>query len=1599
MSERVSRWSRPGLWVLAVVLFAAAVRLPNINWDQNHFFHPDERAVAFAVGRLSFQPLNLDPDFFAYGSLPIYLAKATSSAAALIDPHAASYDGVIANGRRLSAVIGSLTVLLLILLGRRLYGRNVGLLAGFLLAACVLHVQNSRFMTVDVTLTFFVLLALAQLVRVTGTGRTRDFALAGVCIGLATATKFSALPLLGALGVAALHRCFVERRFFPVAASVVVAVVAAFLAFAVAEPYGLLRFDRFYHDIVEQSHMVRNAGDFPYTTQYMNTPKYAYEIVQLVVWCMGPLLGLAALWGTGSRIVSAWRTRRPEEWVLLAWVIPFFLVTGWFEVKFPRYLLPIYPFLILWAAEWLLRTYRGGSRLGRVALPAVVVGTLATTAAFVSLYTRPHTVVAASEWTYRHIPPGSKILTQDWDEGFPMPLPGANASQYTVKPFGYYGRPDSEAKIRRLSNELATADYIVFQTKRLYGAVTRAPERFPNTNNYFYQLFAGDLGYTLVHEVAARPSLFGYEIPDELADESLTVYDHPKVLVFKNTGRLAADDLARKILNDVPSIPLTRDDLLLARPSGEESWEPTGAAEPIRSGLTAFLLFAVLVEVLGLAAYPLLRPWLPGVGAYAMAKTLGLLLFAYVSWLLVSVAAASFQQGALLAVAVGIVAAGALAWKRGAASPPARSEVIATELFFWGGLLFFLGARLYNPEVYWGEKPMDFSFLNALTRTTTLPPPEPWFAGSPLNYSYFGYYIVAALGKALHVHPALMFNLGIALFAGLTCAAAFAAGALITGRWQTGALAAFFTTLIGNLAGPIELARRFPDSYDSFWTALQRTVNFDYFWATSRVIEHTINEFPLWSFLFADLHAHAMVMPLSLTFLGLTIAWVRMRILEADRVEPRGTAVVLLLLLGLALGSVFVTNAWSSPTYVLFFPFIVGAAWLTEGGSSGVFRFFGGAVARVLVPTTAVAGAAYVFYMKFWEHFTAPERNWGWENGAAAPPLDFLTIFGLYLFVLVPFLLALWIGNVRWEGKRQRLRTALVVVGLALLGVTLAVSTRAFLSALFLLGLQTLLAPGTAKSWRVPVAMATFAFAVTAGCDIVYVWDRMNTIFKFYLESWFLLAIAAAAAAEGLWSGTVRLPRLRPLWKATLAVLVLIAVFTAASGTFGVVRTNRVRTPTPTLDGMAYLVHKAPHEGAAFNWLNRNIRGIPVLLEAHGDSYQEYTRVSMNTGLPTVLGWGYHVFQRAHTWPDINRRKADIQAAYTSQQKEVVAAVLDRYHVALVFVGSLERRTYSGANLENFKEWDDLLSTVYENPGVSIFAVRGRFAGMMPVTTIEAVKVQGEEGAPKPQDAPGRVQQPRGVAIAPNGHVLVADFGNHRIQELDGELAFVRTWGKLGELPGEFKEPCGVAVDAENNVYVADTWNHRVQVFFADGKYAREWAAGFYGPRGIAIDASGTVFVSDTGNNRIVRFSSMGIKETEWGSKGDAPGQFLEPHGITVDADGNVYVCDNGNSRLQIFDRDGEFISTFPVPGWRSGVFSEPKVTLDADGTIWVTVPAEKQLRAYDRDGRLRHTVGANTLPGVTFETPMGITYDAKQDDFVVTDLGHRVLRVPHAER
>ena len=219
----------------------------------------------------------------------------------------------------------------------------------------------------------------------------------------------------------------------------------------------------------------------------------------------------------------------------------------------------------------------------------------------------------------------------------------------------------------------------------------------------------------------------------------------------------------------------------------------------------------------------------------------------------------------------------------------------------------------------------------------------------------------------------------------------------------------------------------------------------------------------------------------------------------------------------------------------------------------------------------------------------------------------------------------------------------------------------------------------------------------------------------------------------------------------------------------------------------------------------------------------------------------------------------------------VVKRILRRYHVALVAVGNLERRTYAGGNLARFESWTDLLTPVYRNPEIVLFAVKGVFA---PGAAAAPVRVEELPLSPREEQAPSARRRPPAACASPaERHRTRPGASGSRTSETSGSSSSARTarpslaFGARGSGPGQFNDPCGIAVGPSGLVFVADTWNGRVQVFDDKGVWLREWGGGFFGPRGIAVDPGGTVFVADTGNGRVVRFDASGTRRPSGGRR------------------------------------------------------------------------------------------------------------------------------------
>ncbi len=586
------------LLLLLIVIVAFSLRLNGVDWDSGYGFHPDERSLYMRAGcmydllterpghqqclsdhpqiqpglpdlptLLDFDRSPLNPHWFPLGSVLIYVLVLCRSVIELFTDVSALDMRYV--GRSLSALADVGTVIMVYVLGRRIYGRLygpwAGLLAAALVAFAVIHVQNSHFFRPEAFSAFWALAVFWSILQVLERRRLRDSLLLGLFTGLAFAPKVSIAPILLPLALCyclrlvdlgngrllGVPRRVLEQTFLNALAAGAVAVTTFFLV----TPYGLLYLSNFLAEQAAQTNMANHAGLWPFTIQYVGTPAFFYQFKQTAVWGLGLPLGLIAWGSIIFTAILAWRGSfaRRGDILILVWVVPSILLLESFEVRFQRYYFALIPFMILLGSRMLLwgpfyfQSIMGGTgRRRRLSMSSadtapgttlsgaawaflrqnptgqrcmlaaawavvcLVLGfTIVYSLAFQSIYLNPHPAVAASQWINGHIPVGTSIISDNhWDEYVP------ELHAYDVWQFPAY-EPDGVGKMAQLGGRLADAEYVVFYSQRPYVSVSSDPERFPLTLEYYRQLFGGELGYQFETAFSSHPSLAGITIRDD----------------------------------------------------------------------------------------------------------------------------------------------------------------------------------------------------------------------------------------------------------------------------------------------------------------------------------------------------------------------------------------------------------------------------------------------------------------------------------------------------------------------------------------------------------------------------------------------------------------------------------------------------------------------------------------------------------------------------------------------------------------------------------------------------------------------------------------------------------------------------------------------------------------------------------------------------------------------------------------------------------------------------------------------------------------------------------------------------------------------------
>ena len=684
---------------------------------------------------------------------------------------------------------------------------------------------------------------------------------------------------------------------------------------------------------------------------------------------------------------------------------------------------------------------------------------------------------------------------------------------------------------------------------------------------------------------------------------------------------------------------------------------------------------------------------------WMFSKVVSITITGFLTWFLVSVRILKFTTAACVGIALvyGIVCI--LAYEKQRRNgyeclPIDRLDLVyIEEILFFAAFLLWTYLAGFHPAAHGTEKFMDYGFMEAMMRSKTLPATDLWYSQGKINYYYGGQYFAVFLTKLSGTQVELTYNLMRTFVAGFAFALPFSLvrqmttdlqGRKVTG-WKkqlptfAGFLAGLAVSIAGNMhyvvyAQILPLIQKLKgEEVSGYWFPdATRYIGFN-----PDVPDKTIHEFPCYSFVLGDLHAHVVNIMFVLLLLGLLYAWKKKVRNTTPSVEKLGRRkfwmkqllMPQILAAAMLLGMFHWTNYWDFVIY-----------YVVTGGTVLFMNIIclKGDIRRILAVTIAQAieifVIATVIILPFTLQFTTMVQGVRLAQNHSLPH-QLLILWGLPTILTLVFVISLIIEKLKKLEHKSLYRLM--------------------------------------KAVRTPdlfaVIMGLCAIGLVAIPELVYVRDiyengnaRANTMFKLTYQAYIMFGMTMAYVIFRL-----LFINCKKILKAVGVIGLVLLLWTC--GYFG--RSvdswfGQVLDPSQYkgLNATAFLETDFVEDAGAIRWLKENIQDSPVVLEANGDSYSNYERVSAMTGLPTVMGWYVHEWLWRNDVADLNEKSAEIESIYTSTDTQRVQELIKKYNISYIFVGSCEREKY-GANLNN-AGLESLGEIVYQDPNYETYIVK-----------------------------------------------------------------------------------------------------------------------------------------------------------------------------------------------------------------------------------------------------------------------------------------------------
>ncbi len=561
--------------------------------------------------------------------------------------------------------------------------------------------------------------------------------------------------------------------------------------------------------------------------------------------------------------------------------------------------------------------------------------------------------------------------------------------------------------------------------------------------------------------------------------------------------------------------------------------------------------------------------------------------------------------------------------------------------------------RGFAPDIEGLEKFMDWGFVNSALRSKFLPPQDMWFSGEVINYYYFGHLIFAVLTKLSNISSAITYNLSIATVCALTFSSTFSIASNLVFlslkkiNFQkiiiAGLISVLLLTFGGNLHSVYKIAKTNIKNNEKLVltkSAILESANTYWYPDATRFIgydpetqDKTIHEFPAYSFIVADLHGHMNDIPIILFFMAFLIAssFVGFSLINFS----------LVIISGFNLSIAYMTNAWDFAIYGLLFAIFTLFLNLKNDYKT--------ALKKTLINGFLTILCWFIFSIPFSLNFIPMGEGINIAD-SHTPFYQLFILYGGFWLICLP-LIFLFIKKFFFKNWKLEIRNL-------------------FNSDLFILAV---------------IITATILVFIP---ELIYLKDiyineyrRANTMFKLTYQAFIMYSLVS-----GYVFYKTRL-LLKSKWLKTLYGILFTLIFAIhLIYPYFAIKSFYSLKDYKGLWGLNYLKNDYPDNFKVINWINQNISGQPVMLEAVGDSYTTFNQVSVNTGLPTVQGWIVHEWLWRGGYDKPKQRQNDVESIYESKDIDILKSLIQKYNIKYIFVGTKEYEKYPNLNESNFQK-------------------------------------------------------------------------------------------------------------------------------------------------------------------------------------------------------------------------------------------------------------------------------------------------------------------------